>query len=220
MPSATTADSSDSMAPNMATAKALGSSIRTVPRLRPMVWPSTPGALQGHMKEGSTWGMPATRCPFTMVWKRLPMVSTSKPGIQRPRTQAATAAAGRARSGAGIFRRIFGRRTRRRLGSRGIRRMARVPRLMSSSQGEIVCQARPMAPSRSMKWSGTWSSFRPSRSLIWRTAITVAMPEVKPVVTGNGMNSMSFPMRSRPMPMSKSPASRPDMSRPESPNFT
>jgi len=48
--------------------------------------------------------------------------------------------------------------------------------------------------------------------------MTVAIPVVNPVVTGNGMNSMNFPKRSRPIPISITPASRPDIRRPESPN--
>ena len=48
-------------------------------------------------------------------------------------------------------------------------------------------------------------------------AMTVAMPAVKPVVTGWGMNSMSRPRRIAPIATSRTPAMRPAVSSPERP---
>ncbi|MFT3915000.1 MAG: hypothetical protein QM704_13050 [Anaeromyxobacteraceae bacterium] len=86
-----------------------------------------------------------------------------------------------------------------------------------SSWPEAVGAARTKATTRSAKCSGVCSSRRPRRSFTCSTAMTVAMPAVKPVVTGCGMNSMSFPIRRRPIPMSRTPAMRPATSRPEWP---
>jgi len=138
IPSATTAERSDSMAPSMATAKALGSSMRTVARLRPMGWPLGVSAPHGHMKEGSTRGIPATRWPSTIVWNRLPIVSTWNPGTQRRRSQLTIAANGSAMSGGGILRARRGRRVNQRFGNRGESRMAMVPSPMATSQDEAV----------------------------------------------------------------------------------
>ena len=49
-------------------------------------------------------------------------------------------------------------------------------------------------------------------------AITVAMPAVKPVVTGWGMNSMSRPSRASPITIRMTPPSIPASSSPASPN--
>jgi hypothetical protein len=49
--------------------------------------------------------------------------------------------------------------------------------------------------------------------------MTVAIPVVKPVVTGCGMNSMKAPSRATPITMSRMPARSPAVSSPESPNF-
>lgn len=48
-------------------------------------------------------------------------------------------------------------------------------------------------------------------------AITVPMPAVNPVVTGEGMNSMNFPMRRAPSIKRISPASMPAVSKPPRP---
>lgn len=47
---------------------------------------------------------------------------------------------------------------------------------------------------------------RPKMSLICVEKITTAMPEVNPVVTGNGMKRISAPMRQKPRIMRKRPA--------------
>ncbi len=47
--------------------------------------------------------------------------------------------------------------------------------------------------------------------------MTVAMPAVKPVVTGWGMNSMSRPNRSSPMSTSTAPARSPESNSPPRP---
>ena len=53
--------------------------------------------------------------------------------------------------------------------------------------------------------------------MICSVAITVAIPAVKPVVTGYGMNSMSSPRRATPIATSMTPAMIPAVSSPESP---
>jgi hypothetical protein len=47
--------------------------------------------------------------------------------------------------------------------------------------------------------------------------MTTAMPDVKPVVTGNGMNLMAAPRRTRPNPTSMMPAMIVAMVRPSTP---
>ena len=54
-------------------------------------------------------------------------------------------------------------------------------------------------------------------SLIWSVAMTVAMPAVKPVVTGCGMNSMSLPRRASPITSRITPAISPAVRRPPMP---
>ncbi|MCY1543037.1 hypothetical protein D9M68_788290 [compost metagenome] len=65
MPSATTAHSSDSMAPSMAMAKAGASSWRTSSKVSPRGWPSGPGSCQGQAKLGRKGGMPGWLTPST-----------------------------------------------------------------------------------------------------------------------------------------------------------
>jgi len=48
--------------------------------------------------------MPATSTPPTMVWKRVPIVDTLKPGTSRAISATAAVTAARASSGAGILR--------------------------------------------------------------------------------------------------------------------
>ena len=47
--------------------------------------------------------------------------------------------------------------------------------------------------------------------------MTVAIPVVKPVVTGYGMNLIRVPSRNAPMAMRRTPAMNPAVSRPASP---
>ena len=56
---------------------------------------------------------------------------------------------------------------------------------------------------------------RPKMSLICVEKITTAMPEVNPVVTGNGIKRMSAPMRQNPKMMRKRPAINVQTSRPD-----
>ena len=67
------------------------------------------------------------------------------------------------------------------------------------------------------KRSGMRAMCSPSTSFSCRVAITVAIPAVKPVVTGCGMNSTNRPSRAAPIPTSRRPAIRPAVSSPESP---
>ena len=52
-----------------------------------------------------------------------------------------------------------------------------------------------------MKSAGTLPIRRPSRSFTWPEKMMTAMPLVKPVMTGNGMNLIAPPSRARPKPI-------------------
>jgi hypothetical protein len=67
MPSATTAESSDSMAASIAMVKALGSRLRKTSSDIPTGLPSTPGAFHGSVNEGNARGMPSMVTPSSTV---------------------------------------------------------------------------------------------------------------------------------------------------------
>ena len=67
------------------------------------------------------------------------------------------------------------------------------------------------------KRSGMRPTWSPRTSFSCSVAITVAMPAVKPVVTGWGMNSTRRPRRAAPIATSSIPAMRPAVSSPERP---
>jgi hypothetical protein len=69
----------------------------------------------------------------------------------------------------------------------------------------------------SVKCSGIGPTCKPAMSLICSVAITVAIPVVKPVVTGCGMYWMSLPIRAMPIATSINPAMNPAVSSPVSP---
>ena len=98
MPSATTAASSDSIAPSIAMANADGRSAWMVAKSR-----CAPGILNSAMGNGGSGGMPATSWPLTVEWKREPMVATLNPGQKWWTTVVTIATSESARSGAGIF---------------------------------------------------------------------------------------------------------------------
>ena len=92
MPSATTAESRDSIAPSIAIANAGGRRARTSSNERPGAEAPGPGIDQGQANAGSWRGMPATVPPSVpTAWKRLPIVATSKPGTLRAHAAATTA---------------------------------------------------------------------------------------------------------------------------------
>jgi len=166
-PSATTADSSDSIAPSMAIANAAGSSSR----IRPYPSGVVP---HGSAGVGNMDGMPATSTPPTMVWNRVPIVATSRAGNSRAirATPAVTPAI--AISGAGTLRVTRGNTTSS-------------PNVTAAIASSLMCavpRACQNAASLAKKCSGSGPVARPNASLICSAAITVAMPVVKPVVTG------------------------------------
>ena len=195
MPSAMTAERSDSIAPSMAIANAEGRSFST---RRKVNGPSP----HGSCGSGGSGGMPATSCPPMVVWNRVPSVSAGTPSAH-----AANVTVPIATSGAGT------RRVRR--GAR--RRSASVAAATPHSTSEALPRAAHRAATLSGKRSGMRATCRPSTSFSWRVAITVAMPAVKPVVTGCGMNSTSRPRRAAPIPTSRRPAMRPAVRSPERP---
>jgi len=88
---------------------------------------------------------------------------------------------------------------------------------MAASGAAVLGNARTTSRARSGKPGPAAATSRPSRSSSWSTAITVAIPAVKPVVTGCGMYSISRPSRSRPIPTRMAPAIRPAVRSPDRP---
>ena len=131
IPSDTTAQSSDSIAPSSAIAKALGTSSRTVVKSRCIG--GRPGSTTSHgqAKVGGMAGIPP---------KREPMVSTRKPGTQWVSPAVTRATEPSATSAAGIRPLVsFGQSTRR----------LRVARPVHSSAGRTVGTARSSEATRS-----------------------------------------------------------------------
>ena len=60
---------------------------------------------------------------------------------------------------------------------------------------------------------------RPSRSRTWPAKMISAMPLVKPVTTGNGMNLIAPPSRASPNPTRITPPMSVATSRPSTPYF-
>ena len=110
-------------------------------------------------------------------------------------------------SGAGTRRVSFGTSKRR----------ASVAAATPSSAQDPLARACQSAATFSTKVSGMRATSRPRTSLTWRVAITVAMPAVKPVVTGYGMNWMKRPRRAAPIATRRTPAMRPAVRSPEMP---
>ena len=69
-----------------------------------------------------------------------------------------------------------------------------------------------------IKSAGTLSGLRPNRSFSCVAKITTAIPEVKPVVTGKGMNLINAPMRNKPNKINITPAVSVAAIKPLSPN--
>ena len=70
-----------------------------------------------------------------------------------------------------------------------------------------------MACACAKKSAGTFSMRRPSRSLICETAISTAMPLVKPMTIETGIRRTSAPSLSQPRASSSTPASTVAISR-------
>ncbi len=166
------------------------------PRLRASGWPSGPPRAHGSWKLGRRPGMPRPTAPSpASKVNRSPIVATSKPGYHRAASHAPPAAAASATRGEGIRRVRRGQKTR----------MSSVAAAVASSGHCQPGSARTTSTSRSGVLS-TVGSRRPSTSASWIEAITTAMPDVNPVVTGCGMNSIRRPIRIRPKSAWKAPA--------------
>lgn len=74
--------------------------------------------------------------------------------------------------------------------------------------GRALPRCAKYACQRARNSPGTAPICRPSESLTWLEKMLTAMPAVKPVITGCGMNFINAPSRSRPAAISISPASR------------
>ena len=202
MPSAMTAERSDSIAPSIAMAKADGTRLRTRSNV------SVPPC-QGSIGGGGIGGMPSTTWPPTVAWKREPMVATENEGTYLCKIAVPSVSTPIASSGAGIFLMTFG----------SSRSSASVSAATAASESDAPCRASHSAATFSTYDSGIFGTGSANASLIWSVAITVAMPAVKPVVTGCGMNWMRRPSRANPIATRNTPAISPEISRPERPCF-
>ena len=72
---------------------------------------------------------------------------------------------------------------------------------------------------RGEEFAGNGWCRRPRKSLIWVEAMSRAMPLVKPMVTGRGMNLTAEPRPVTPMMSSRTPAMTPTRARPPMPNL-
>ena len=68
-----------------------------------------------------------------------------------------------------------------------------------------VCRLSHRAFRMPKKSAGMAATFRPSKSLIWDSMISTAMPLVKPITTATGMNRISVPKRNKPNKNSSTP---------------
>ena len=63
-----------------------------------------------------------------------------------------------------------------------------MPPTDAAASSTVLASTLPSAPAKASsfgtKAAGSWASVRPSRSLIWLAKMIVAMPAVKPTVTG------------------------------------
>ncbi len=123
--------------------------------------------------------------------KREPIVSTGSFRI-------ATAAVARiiATNGAGTLRDTLGQKTS----------TARVPVATPTAAGLTVGRARPSASHFSTKSAGTAPIESPRKSFTWELKMMTAIPDVKPVTTGYGMNLIRPPRRARPRAIRPMPA--------------
>lgn len=183
-----TADSSDSIAPSSAITTALGISAFTVAHCRPSGAPFASGCCHGHANDGAPAGMPGTTTPSTRCVKRVPMVATVKSGHTLCRPWAARAVPPTATSGDGRRGQTRGNRSSR----------ARVAKPIAVSFACSVGSAPIVCSTVSWKCCVVATPRSPSRSLTCPTAITTAMPAVKPVTTGYGRNWIIRPSRASP----------------------
>ena len=92
---------------------------------------------------------------------------------------------------------------------------------MTISPSKIACQ---LSVNPSLKYSSSLNSaasvaavLTPSKLSIWPMAIISAIPEVKPVMTAEGINAMKRPNLKRPISSRKKPDSRPAIQTPSNP---
>ena len=82
-----------------------------------------------------------------------------------------------------------------------------------------VCQCAPIASQPAEKLAGHGRDVSPKKSLIWVLAISTAMPLVKPITTGRGMNLTAVPSPVTPSRIRTTPAISVHMNRPSRPCF-
>jgi hypothetical protein len=183
MPSAMTAERSDSIAPSIAIANAAGKSSRTSAKER------VPAPRGGRRRRD---GRDARDLDAVDHRVEAGADRGDVEGSGRERCEQARARRRRAdrdeRRGTRFVRRagIAEEQRERRRPPRRDLGTARGPRALHS------------AATFSTYGSGIFATERPKTSLIWSVAMTVAMPVVNPVVTGYGMNSIRRPRRASP----------------------
>ena len=160
MPSATTAVSSDSMAPNKAMAKAGPDQLQTGPR----------SEIAGHEKPGSARGMPPNALPMVATPAKLP----DQPARPSP---PAWPAAGSARASGPA---------RARTGGCPTMRMASVSAAISVVARCRWGSSRNTAMNFSWKCRPDAAGCSPKKSFHCPTQMMTAMPAVKPTITGLG----------------------------------
>jgi hypothetical protein len=136
--------------------------------------------------------------------KRLPTVSTGNLS-----STAIAVVTTSATNGAGIFRMNFGQMIRIAIAS------ADIP----VASGVIDAALSAYAPHLARNSGGTAVMRRPNRSLICPEKMISAIPLVKPVTTGKGMNLMTLPSLKSPNPTRIAPAMSVATVRPSTPNF-
>lgn len=77
---------------------------------------------------------------------------------------------------------------------------------MPSAQGSVSPRCAASTRSFGRNSAGTFATSRPSASFSWLVTMITAMPLVKPVTSGCGMNRISVPVFNSPAAMSITPA--------------
>ena len=91
--------------------------------------------------------------------------------------------------------------------------IARQASPIATAVGLIVCRWRASTPICVKKSAGSEAMRRPSRSFTCDSAISTAMPLVKPMTIGTGTKRTIWPSRKKPIAISSTPAIMVEISR-------
>ena len=188
MPSATRAHSSDSMAPSSASVTAGISMWRALSQLR-----------SGTVSAGSEAGTPPKRLPMVSTgrWNTATAVVARISATIEPGTLESLSPKGRIGPITGTFLAQRCQPTT----------MTSEPSATPSAHGLSVFRCVPSACRMPKNSPGILGMVRPRKSLICESAISTAMPLVKPMITATGMKRISVPRRNTPMASRISPDS-------------